>query len=485
MQVRFAPLPAPHSPTTFSNSTGPIGTKRRHAKRKNKTTKPPTPTKTVHPIKLRRLRTTDSHKHKPKATTSTATRSASRRPSHLHGTRANAKPPLRHIAATASHLLNNQPDSTQLEHSALHGHAVNPDTGKIADFEELSQCSEGALWHESNCQEIGRLGTSNTIKFINHKNVPKGPRVTYLRVVSVRWTVGGDKVDYPGEVSTKTTDMTTTKLLFNSILSTPRAKFMVGNLKDFYLGTPMDRYEYMRVPLNMIPNVILDLYDLTPLIHNGYVYCEIQRGMYGLPQAGKVANDQLIKFMKPHGYEPVSLTHGLWRHKTRPIVFTLVVDDFGVKYVDEGDVQHLLNALEEYYKVSTDWSGTQYCGLTLEWDYEKRTCDVSMPGYIERALQRFRHPIPLRPEDSPHACARPNYGAKVQYVKTPAASPALARRCRYPTHSRSTWHITLLRSCHRFIHVNRHWPDCDTTICRHTRHHECLDTTIEQRRHPP
>lgn len=83
---------------------------------------------------------------------------------------------------------------------------------------------------------------------------------TYLRVVSalrpekanpyrVRWTVGGDKVDYPFEVSTKTADLTTTKLLINSVVSTPNAKFLTADLKDFYLGTPMERYEYMRVPI--------------------------------------------------------------------------------------------------------------------------------------------------------------------------------------------------------------------------------------------
>mgnify|MGYP000332240842 CR=1 FL=1 len=56
-------------------------------------------------------------------------------------------------------------------------------------------------------------------------------------------TVGGNLVDYPGDVSTKTADLTTAKILFNSVLSTPGAKFMGIDLKNFYLNTPLARYD--------------------------------------------------------------------------------------------------------------------------------------------------------------------------------------------------------------------------------------------------
>jgi hypothetical protein len=157
------------------------------------------------------------------------------------------------------------------------------------------------------------------------------------------------------------------------------------------------------------------------------VYVEICRGiMYGLPQAEKIANDQLIQFMKPHGYAPVPLTHSLWKHNKRDIVFTLVVDDFGVKYTKREDAEHLITTtLEKHYNVSTDWTSTRYCGLTLAWDYVNRTCDVSMPGYIERALQRFQHSVPASHEVSPHACKAIKYGAKTQYAPIPSDMPAL------------------------------------------------------------
>ena len=60
---------------------------------------------------------------------------------------------------------------------------------------------------------------------------------------------------------------------------------------------------------------------------------EIIRGMYGLPQAGILANQLLRKRLKPHGYFEVEHTPGLWKHETLPIQFTLVVDNFGVKCI--------------------------------------------------------------------------------------------------------------------------------------------------------
>jgi hypothetical protein len=73
-------------------------------------------------------------------------------------------------------------------------------------------------------------------------------------------------------------------------------------------------------------------------------------------------------------------------HKWQPISFTLVVDDFGVKYTNKDDVTHLLDVLQKEYKVDTDWEGTKYLGLTLNWDFKNRRVHLSMPGYIKKAL---------------------------------------------------------------------------------------------------
>jgi hypothetical protein len=79
------------------------------------------------------------------------------------------------------------------------------------------------------------------------------------------------------------------------------------------------------------------------------------------------------------GYYECKHTPGLWRHLTRPISFTLVVNDFGVKYVGKEHVNHLIKCIKEKYELTEDWSGDLYCGIKLHWDYSVRTVDISMP----------------------------------------------------------------------------------------------------------
>jgi hypothetical protein len=102
-----------------------------------------------------------------------------------------------------------------------------------------------------------------------------------------------------------------------------------------------------------------------------------------------------------------------------------VVDDFGIKYTDKADVDHLINALKQHYQITEDWEGKRYCGLTLDWDYVGRTCDISMPGYIEQALKRFHYPTPTKPQHAPHYWQPPSYGASTQYSPEPDDSPLL------------------------------------------------------------
>jgi hypothetical protein len=179
----IAPASTPTVPVTFDNSTGP---------------------------KTRRIRKAPRGKPSPP------------KPHHNRGAHAPTKK-----TVSSANL------ETILAHWALHGNAFNPDTGQIAQCKELAKSSDGPHWRRGNSQEIGRLpqglgeldpsitGT-NTYFFINHKKAPKGRKVTHLNVVSafrpekkdpcrVRWTVGGNQVDHPGDFSAKTADITTQK----------------------------------------------------------------------------------------------------------------------------------------------------------------------------------------------------------------------------------------------------------------------------------
>jgi hypothetical protein len=84
-------------------------------------------------------------------------------------------------------------------------------------------------------------------------------------------------------------------------------------------------------------------------------------------------------------------------------------------YVGSEHAEHLKTAQEENYEISTDWDGTLYCGIKLNWDYVARTVDLSMPGYISAVLHRFQHPTPARQYAS-YKMQPINYGAKVQFA---------------------------------------------------------------------
>ena len=73
----------------------------------------------------------------------------------------------------------------------------------------------------------------------------------------------------------------------------------------------MDQFEYMRLPLDVIPLEIIKRYNLQELANNNWVYIEIRKGMYGLPQAGILANKLLVKRLATFGYYPVEFTPGL------------------------------------------------------------------------------------------------------------------------------------------------------------------------------
>ena len=106
-------------------------------------------------------------------------------------------------------------------------------------------------------------------------------------------TAGGDIINCDYNTSAPTCGVTTIKLHWNSVLSTSGAKYATFDISNFYLGTPMPKPEYIRMPLNLIPDEIIQEYDLLSIASDGWVYIKIAKGIYGLPQAGKLANDLL------------------------------------------------------------------------------------------------------------------------------------------------------------------------------------------------
>ena len=134
--------------------------------------------------------------------------------------------------------------------------------------------------------------------------------------------------------------------------------------------TPLGRYEYIKIPIGLFPPWIVEQYNLLHHVHNRYIYLEIRRAVWGLPQAGILANKLLRKRLAPHEYYKCKQTPGLWKHTSQPISFTLVVDDLGVKYTRQEDIDHLIGCIKENYQLTEDWTGNLYCGIKLKWDYD-------------------------------------------------------------------------------------------------------------------
>jgi hypothetical protein len=235
--------------------------------------------------------------------------------------------------------------------TALHtAHTIiDAATGETFEHAQLIRGANSDEWLYITANEFGCLpkgilphmpsGTV-TMAYIRHDDLPHGRKTTYARFIAterphktekrcVRLTVGGNLIHYPDKVSTPSADLTTVKILLNSVISTPHARFATFDLKYFYLGT---------IAITSIPQSITDQYHLLDLVHNGFVLVTISRRMYPPPpQAGILAYNQLVTHLAQHGDAPCTHNPVLWTHETRDVTLCLVVDDFGIKYTNRCD----------------------------------------------------------------------------------------------------------------------------------------------------
>jgi hypothetical protein len=195
-------------------------------------------------------------------------------------------------------------------------------TGQLMEYRQLiSDPTTRGAWQLSAANEFGRLAQgvggrvkgTDTIHFIPHHEMPTDRQATYPRFVCserlqkqeknrTRMTVGGNLITYPGDKSTRMVELKTTKILFNSVVSTPQARFCTMDITNFYLNTPLNHPECLCIPVTLIPEEIMCEYKLQHLIKNGNVMARIDKGMYGLPQAGILANKLLKEGLQPHRY---------------------------------------------------------------------------------------------------------------------------------------------------------------------------------------
>jgi hypothetical protein len=170
---------------------------------------------------------------------------------------------------------------------------------KLVAMPEFTEVWETAFGKEFGNQaqgynKTGEKGT-DTLFVMDHeqiRNIPRDRTITYGRIVI---DYRPQKEDIIGEVTTHTADLTTAKIMWNSVISTEDAKFMGIDIKSFFITAELDWYEYMKMPLDIaFPKHVREQYNLDRKAKNGYVYLEIRRAIYGLPQSGALANKQKI-----------------------------------------------------------------------------------------------------------------------------------------------------------------------------------------------
>ena len=244
-----------------------------------------------------------------------------------------------------------------------------------------------------------------------------------------RLTIGGDKLEYFGNPASPAASLLETKLIINSVISDSHrgARFCSIDIKDHFLQSILPDPEYMKIHGKYFFDDIRQQYDIDNIIDpDGYVYCKIVKGMYGLKQAAMLGRQNIIDVLAPFGYAPDPMAPNIWTHKTRPTKFCLCVDDFGIKYFSSADLDHLITALKTAFDISIDKEGNQYCGLHLRWNYSEGYVDISMPEFVYKTLEKLQHPPPVKEQHSPHRHTPPRYGQQQQFVNPPDTSKLLS-----------------------------------------------------------
>ena len=186
--------------------------------------------------------------------------------------------------------------------------------GKPLTYKEAKAGPDVTHWERAEIEEFERLIESGAMRPIDDVEQPTERKrdTTYYNpqtkqkvaadgsvTYRIRGTAGGDKINYHGNVAARTAEMEVVKLLFQAAVSERKhglgGKVMTADIKDFYLGADLERAEYMRIHLKYIPQAVIEKYKLTKYIRNNSVLFEINKCIYGLPQAGYLSQNRLIQ----------------------------------------------------------------------------------------------------------------------------------------------------------------------------------------------
>ena len=137
-------------------------------------------------------------------------------------------------------------------------------------------------------------------------------------------TVGRDKLTYIDDIPSHAASMLETQLLINNVISDKKVRFLTIAFKNCLLQTIMIEPKFMKIKAKYFPEDIQKQYHISEKIaQDGYFYCRIKRGVYGLKQAARLAWNQLVKRLGDSGYKPDKYAPNIWSYETRKTKFSL------------------------------------------------------------------------------------------------------------------------------------------------------------------
>jgi len=290
-------------------------------------------------------------------------------------------------------------------------------------------------WKLARREEFMRLFDSNTILPTHRREIPQGEIITYYNEqpkeklpqsfveYRVRGTYGGNRSNYTGPVSSNTAEYPVVKILMNATLSDrihkdKNTRFATADMVDFYLGTPLDKPGYMQISADIIGNELIDLYNMNDYVVDikgkRYIYFKVVKCLYGHPAAGRLSFVKLKEILENSDFYEHPFVECLFVHKTRNITFALIVDDMGIKYSREEDLQFLVDVITPHWKLKVDITGSRFLGMHLVWQYNRPVPRVIIfnPTVVKNALSRFVSGTILRGNKTPSPYDKPVYGQK-------------------------------------------------------------------------
>jgi hypothetical protein len=241
-----------------------------------------------------------------------------------------------------------------------------------------------------------------------------------------RLTYNGRLSEYAGERSSSTIDIMGVKCFLNSIISDDDCTHITADIKDFYLMHDLDTPEYTAFPVSWIPKANRQEFDAAHLPDDATLFYRIDKALYGMPQAGMIAQRELTKHLAKHGYIMSRSTPCHYTHQTSGVSFVVWVDDFLIKYntKDQASIDHLLDTIRLKYQLTIDLSGSTYLGMTIKRDRILRTLTICMQGYIQRMAKELNLALRPNPPKSPITPTSTTYSTNPQLEPIDPTPPA-------------------------------------------------------------